>query len=111
VSGVSSVSLVRECDPEMYPAGSKFPLSELGKFRIPDPIEKDIPAPVWEMCLNVPPLEDDQPSDEILALVEQRMSARANKNWAESDKLRDKITALGWTVQDSKDGYKLVKNA
>jgi len=111
VSGVSSVSLVRECDPEMYPSGSKFPLSELGKFRIPDPIEKDIPAPVWEMCLNAPPLEDDQPSDEILALVEQRMIARANKNWAESDKLRDKITALGWTVQDSKDGYKLVKNA
>ena len=28
VSGVSSVSLVRECNPEMFPSGSKFPLSE-----------------------------------------------------------------------------------
>ncbi len=110
VSGVSSVSLVRECNPEMYASGSKFPLSELGEFRIPDPIEEDIPAHVWEMCLNAPPLDDDQPSEVVIALVEQRVLARASKNWTESDKLRDEIAALGWIVQDSKDGYKLVKN-
>jgi cyanophycinase-like exopeptidase len=109
VNGVSSVSLVRECDPEMYPSGSKFPLDELGELHIPDPIEKDIPAHVWEMCLNAPPLEDDRPSDEVIALVQQRLTARANKNWAESDKLRAEIAALGWVVQDAKDGYKLVK--
>jgi hypothetical protein len=110
VSGVSAVSLVRECDPEMFPSGSKFPLSELGDVRLPDPIEKDIPAQVWEMCLNAPALENNQPSDEVTVLVERRAAARANKNWAESDKLRDEISALGWTVQDSKDGSKLVKN-
>jgi len=38
VSGVSSVSLVRECDPEIYPAGSKFSMRELGNFQLPDPI-------------------------------------------------------------------------
>ena len=110
VSGVSSVSLVRECDPEMFPSGSKFPLGELGAVRLPDPVEKDIPAQAWEMCLNAPALEDNQPSDEVTLLVERRAAARANKNWAESDKLRDEISALGWTVQDSKDGSKLVKN-
>ena len=109
-ASVSSVSLVRECDPEMFPSGSKFPLSELGEFRHPDPLEKDIPAHVWEMCINAPSLEDDQPPEEVIALVEQRADARANKNWAESDTLRDKISSLGWTVQDSKDGYTLVKN-
>jgi len=109
VSGVSSVSLVRECDPEMYASGSKFPLNELGEFRIPDSLEKDIPEHVWEMCLNAPPPADDRPSDEVIALVEQRVAARANKNWAESDKLREEIASLGWVVQDSKDGYKLVK--
>ncbi len=110
VSGVSSVSLVRECNPEMYASGSKFPLSELGEFRIPEPIEKGIPPHVWEMCLNAPPLDDNQPSEHVIALVEQRVLARAKKNWTESDKLRDEIAALGWTVQDSKDGYELVKN-
>ena len=110
VSGVSSVSLVRECDPKIYPSDSKFALSELGDIHIPDPIEKDIPTHVWEMVMNVPALDDDRPSDKIITLAEQRVSARANKNWAESDKLRDEISVLGWTVQDSKDGYKLVKN-
>jgi cyanophycinase-like exopeptidase len=110
VSGVSSVSLVRECDPKIYPSDSKFALSELGDIRIPDPLEKDIPAHVWDMVNNAPALDDDKPSDEIITLAEQRVSARANKNWAESDKLRDEISVLGWTVQDGKDGYKLVKN-
>lgn len=110
VSGVSSVSLVRECNPEMYASGSKFPLRELGEFRFPEPIEKDIPANVWEMCVNVPPLDGEEPSEQVVSLLQQRLLARASKNWAESDKLRDQIAALGWTVQDSKDGYKLVKN-
>jgi len=110
VSGVSSVSIVRACDPEMYPSGSKFSMKELGDFHIPDPIEKDIPAHVWDMVLNAPPLDDDQPPVEVIALAKQRLTVRANKNWAESDKLRDEIYALGWAVQDSKEGYTLVKN-
>jgi cysteinyl-tRNA synthetase len=42
-------------------------------------------------------------------LLETREKARADKNWAESDRLRDEITALGWQVQDTPDGAKLVK--
>jgi hypothetical protein len=110
VSGVSSVSLVRECNPEMYASGAKFPLSELGEFQIPDPIDKDIPAHVWEMCLNAPSIAEEGPSEDVLDLVRQRTQARANKDWAESDKLRDEIGARGWTVQDSKDGSKLVRS-
>ncbi|MFN8424924.1 MAG: hypothetical protein U0X87_01515 [Anaerolineales bacterium] len=110
VSGVSSVSIVRECDPEMYPAGSKFKLSELGDVKIPSPLEKDIPPHVWEMVVNATRFEEDKPSDELIALAEERLAARANKNWAESDRLRDRISELGWTVQDAKDSYKLVKS-
>lgn len=111
VSGVSSVSLLRECDPEMYASGSKFPLSELGEFRAPDPIEKDIPPEVWEMCVAALSQAEDQPSEEVMELVRQRAAARTNKNWAESDKLRDEIATHGWSVQDSKDGSKVVKNS
>ena len=110
VSGVSSVSLVRECNPEMYASGSTFDMKELGALRMPSPIEKDIPADVWEMVCNPPPLEVS-PSDEVVALAEKRLTARSNKSWAESDKLRNEISAMGWTVQDSKDSYKLVKNS
>jgi cysteinyl-tRNA synthetase len=44
---------------------------------------------------------------EVTALVEQRQQARANKQWAESDRLRDAIAALGWVVKDTKEGAKL----
>jgi len=76
---------------------------------VPEPIEAGIPAKVWEMVNNVPLLEENNPSADVLALAEQRLQARASKNWSESDRLRDQIAALGWTVQDTKDGQKLVK--
>jgi hypothetical protein len=110
VNGVSSVSVVRECDPEMYPSGSKFPIAEFGEYHIPHPIEKDIPAHVWDLVVNAPPLQDDQPSEEAVALAEKRQQARAAGDWARSDRLRAEIDALGWTVQDTKEGYKLVKS-
>ena len=110
ISGVSSVSLVSDCDPVMHPAGVKFPLTEIGDLRAPDPLQGGISQQAWEMVLNAPPLDSDAPPAEVLSLAEQRITARANKNWAESDKLRDEISALGWMVQDGKDGYKLVRN-
>jgi len=110
VSGVSSISIVKDCDPEMFPSGIKFPLSKIGDLKIPDPLNKDIPDHVWDMVLKAPPIEEDKPSDEVVQLAKARLSARAAKNWSESDRLRGEISALGWTVQDSKDGYTLVKN-
>ena len=41
---------------------------------------------------------------EVIALLDQRQKARASKDWAASDRLRDEISALGWTVADGKDG-------
>lgn len=37
-------------------------------------------------------------------LLEQRMIAKANKDWATSDKIRDELTALGFEIKDTKDG-------
>ncbi len=108
VSGVSSVSLVRECIPNMHPAGSIFDLQELGNVQIPSPLEKNIPANVWEMVNNPPSLED-QPPDHVTALAEKRLQARMDKQWDEFDRLRKEIASQGWMVQDSKEGYKLVK--
>ena len=50
----------------------------------------------------------DAPS-EVIALAEERLVARKNKDWAKSDELRDKIAALGFVVKDGKDGYALEK--
>ncbi len=47
---------------------------------------------------------------EVVAIAEERLLARKNKDWAKSDELRDKIASLGYAVKDGKDGYTLTKN-
>ncbi len=37
-------------------------------------------------------------------ILEQRQQAKADKNWALSDKIRDDLAALGFEVKDTKDG-------
>ena len=41
---------------------------------------------------------------EILDLIEQRKIARENKDWAESDRIRDLLKEKGYTVKDTKEG-------
>lgn len=111
VSGISSVSLVRECDPVIYPAPASFPLVELGKCRLPEPIHADIPADAWELAVRLSPLEEqEKPPPEVIALAEQRQQARARKDWARADRLRAQISRLGWQVQDTPEGSKFVKS-
>ena len=38
-------------------------------------------------------------------LLEQRVKAKANKDWATSDLIRDNLAALGFEVKDTKDGF------
>ena len=44
---------------------------------------------------------------EVQTLVDRRAAARAAKDWAESDRLRDELAAAGWAVKDSKSGQQL----
>lgn len=56
-------------------------------------------------------LEKESAPDEIVELAKQRANAKQNKDWATADALRNQIDAAGWTILDSKDGYKIVKKA
>lgn len=40
----------------------------------------------------------------IEALIAQRNEAKAAKNWAEADRIRDELTAMGITLKDGPDG-------
>ncbi len=46
---------------------------------------------------------------EVIALAEERLLARKNKDWVKSDSLRAEISALGYDIKDGKDGYTLTK--
>ena len=52
--------------------------------------------------------EDEIPA-EITKLAEDRQRARAAKDFAKADELREEIAEKGWVVEDTKDGYALRK--
>lgn len=58
--------------------------------KLPQPVKKEIPP-------------------EVVAVAEERKIARAQKNWTESDRLREKIREMGYSVKDLPDGYELTE--
>ncbi|MCK6579797.1 MAG: cysteine--tRNA ligase [Anaerolineae bacterium] len=81
-------------------------------------VRSDLPAPVRKATL----LDFDrvfglgltewQPAvqsipDAILALVEERQRARAEKRWKDADALRDQITDAGFEIEDSPQGARV----
>jgi len=47
---------------------------------------------------------------EIKIIFDERRVAREEKNWTLSDDLREKLFNLGWNVEDTEKGQKLLKN-
>ncbi len=52
--------------------------------------------------------KDDIPQD-VYDLVEQRTQAKQEKNWQKADEIRDKLSSMGYVVEDTKQGAKIVK--
>jgi cysteinyl-tRNA synthetase len=50
------------------------------------------------------PHEDVQTDAAVLALIEQRKAAKAARDWAEADRVRDQLKAMGIVLEDRKDG-------
>jgi cysteinyl-tRNA synthetase len=47
---------------------------------------------------------DGLSDEQISSLVEARVAARRAKNWAESDRIRDELTAQGVILEDGAGG-------
>lgn len=47
---------------------------------------------------------------EVEKLVEERKKARKKKDWAESDRIRKLISGMGFNIEDTAQGQKIVKN-
>ena len=53
--------------------------------------------------------KDEELPAEVRKLVAERTAARAAKDWSMSDRLRDAIQEMGYSVQDTKEGMKVIK--
>ncbi|HEX7297755.1 MAG TPA: cysteine--tRNA ligase [Solirubrobacteraceae bacterium] len=54
--------------------------------------------------------DDDASDPAARELLERREAARARRDFAEADRLRDELAAQGWQVRDSADGPQLVRS-
>jgi cysteinyl-tRNA synthetase len=59
-----------------------------------------------DQVLGVLPSVDDDLPDEIAALLEERAVARAARDWAGADRLRDALAQRGIAVEDTRDGQR-----
>jgi cyanophycinase-like exopeptidase len=109
ISGVSSVTVCDGKKKKIYPSSEEFDLSELGELHIPADDANISQAALEFLNQSTKPEPDDAPPEEVLKLADARQTARANKEWAASDRLRDEIADLGWEVRDTPDGQELLK--
>ncbi len=76
-------------------------------------IARDEPATVLEMDkvlgLNLGVIKEEIIPEEVKKLVLERKKAREEKNWGESDRLREEIRKLGYEVEDLQNDCKIRK--
>jgi hypothetical protein len=112
VNGVSSVTLMREWNPKIYPTGSMFPIEELGKIHYPDPLKAGISAGTLGMVNNARQTQSPEEAPiEVLRLAEERQQARLRRDWEAADVLRQQIAGLGWIIQDTSEGQKIIRQS
>jgi cysteinyl-tRNA synthetase len=59
-----------------------------------------------DQVLGVLPDATDELDPSLAALLEERAAARAARDWAASDRLRDELAAAGIAVEDTRDGQR-----
>ncbi len=49
---------------------------------------------------------EEPPPEEVVRLADERQQARKRKDFAAADAIRERLRALGWSIEDTKDGAK-----
>ncbi len=75
--------------------------------------KEDIKATLLELDkilgLKLSETKTEEIPEEIIKMAEERNEAKRNKNWVESDRLREEINKRGYLVEDTKDDCKIKK--
>ncbi|NLB56315.1 MAG: cysteine--tRNA ligase [Lentisphaerae bacterium] len=64
----------------------------------------------FDRVLGVLETEESVADESVMALVERRQQARADKDWKLADELRDMIRDKGWVVKDTPSGPEVRKS-
>ncbi|HLF01321.1 MAG TPA: glycosyltransferase, partial [Anaerolineales bacterium] len=104
VTGAGTLTLRYMSREVQYPNGAVFPLDRLKPENAlaQSPIS-NLESPAAIQASNVqPPIPNVPPK--VIEWAEERNRLRAEKNFAEADQLRNRISAVGYAVKDSPTG-------
>lgn len=108
VLGDSGVSVIRDGTERRFESGNTFSIYELGPFRATSP-KTGLPGDVWSRVKEARSLAQrtQEPTQEVLRVVNGREAARARQDWATADQLRARVEDLGWIIEDTPEGPQL----
>lgn len=106
--GQGNVTIINKRSREIIPPDTAVDLSELGDFKLCDPLAGVSPTS-WKAAVQVAEHRSQliPPPEDLIVLAESRWRARTEKDWDKADQIRIQIEARGWSVQDSSEGYTL----
>ena len=81
-----------------------FPMPEAARSNAPGSKPAGSIDQVLGLKLSEPAAQQQELPPELAALLAERNEARARKDWARSDQLRDELASMGVIVKDTKDG-------
>ena len=77
-----------------------------GRCPRPTPVARPALIRDLDTVLGVAAPADAALDAELQAMLDARAAARTNRDWAESDRLRDALLARGVAVEDTRDGQR-----
>ena len=109
VVGKGSVTIIPDQKKRRIFTNGPFPISELGTLSIakeqPANYKSALPW-ITKLQSNTSPLIE--PSKTVLDTCASREQARKTGDWALADSLRNQLQDMGWQVDDTREGYKLI---
>jgi hypothetical protein len=109
VVGRGSVTLQRGEQTQHYKRGDAFAIRLLGESDWSG-VDRDLPSGLRQRASELNPVRQPAmpPNEplprEVLALVERRDEARARRDWALADALREELVKLGYHLSDTPRG-------
>ncbi len=79
-------------------------------IEVPEPVECCYPPEVFDLARDLAGYAGQDAQAAIDALLVTRAAARTERNWALADAVRDGLTRLGFTVEDTPQGARVVYN-
>ena len=109
VFGKGGITIIKEGEEQVIKSGGAISLSDFGDFHIPD--SQDLIDPKISALIDAARVKDVlEPPPQVLSLLLERKTARAEKDWSISDKLRKEILKYGWSVKDTDAGQVLERS-